>query len=184
MSPVRFFGGLVLLSALASTNHVHAEDYQKVADVTAWKFSQEQAGVADSLLRFSRDYQVELIRPKNKFGDIIVRVVDDGKEVFAFTGHYQTVFRSSRDVLVYAEYHSSSSGCTLVAFDLKNRKQLWKTPLKGLGPIPHFGYTNAVNLEIINNEAVRVFGNEAAGQYVEFVDLNTGKTVGHRKYGK
>ena len=175
---------LASIICLAITNFAHAEDYQKVADATAWNFSQEQAGVADSLLRFSRDYQVELIRPKNKFGDIIVRVVDDGKEVFSFTGHYRTVFRSSGDVLVYADFMASRSGCSLVAFDLKKQKQLWKTDLKGLGPIAHFGYTNAVNLEIVNNEAVRVFGNEAAGQYLEFVDLTSGKTVGHRKYVK
>ena len=34
---------------------------------------------------------------------------------------------------------------------------------------------NAVNLEVVNNEAVRVFGKESAGQYLELVDLNTGK---------
>ena len=177
-----FFSAIVLVFACIPT--AHAEDFQKLADATAWKFSQEQAVVADSLLRFSRDYQVELIRPKNKFGDIIVRVVDDGKEVFSVTGNYRTVFRSSGDVVVYADYMPTRTGCTLVAFDLKKQKQLWKTDLKGLGPVAHTGYSNAVNLEIINNEAVRVFGNEAAGQYVEFVDLNTGKTVGHRRYGK
>src|ERR1700719_1747952 len=85
---------LASILCLATTNLVHAEDYQKLADATPWKFSEEQAGVADSLLRFSRDFQVELIRPKNKVGDIIVRVVDDGKEVFSFTGQYRTVFRS------------------------------------------------------------------------------------------
>ena len=184
MSPVRLFGGLIVLCASTTANLAHAEDYQKVADATAWKFSQEQAGVADSLLRFSKDYQVELIRPKNKFGDIIVRLVDDGKEISSFTGHYRTVFRSSGEVVVYANFLPTRTGCTLVAFDLKKQKQLWKTPLKGLGDIAHFGYMNAVNLEIVNNEAVRVFGNETAGKYVEFVDLATGKTVGHRKYGK
>ena len=116
-----FFIAIVLVFACIPA--AHAEDYQKVADATAWKFSHEQAVVADSLLRFSRDYQVELIRPKNKFGDIIVRVVDDGKEVFSVTGNYRTVFRSSGNVLVYAEYHSSSSGCFVIAYDLKKQKQ-------------------------------------------------------------
>ena len=50
MSPVRLFGGLIVLCASTTANLAHAEDYQKVADATAWKFSQEQAGVADSLL--------------------------------------------------------------------------------------------------------------------------------------
>ena len=73
---------------------------------------------------------------------------------------------------------------TVVAYDLKKQKQVWKTPLKGLGLIDHFGYSNALNLEVVNNVAVRVFGKESAGQYLEFVDLKTSKTVGQRVYGK
>jgi hypothetical protein len=169
---------------LACINVTYGQDYQKVADATAWKFSPEQASVTDSFLKFSRDYQVELIRPKNKFGEIIIRIVDDGKELCSWEGHYRSVFTLSGDVLVYAEFFPSRTGCTVVAYDLKKQKQLWKTPLKGLGDIAHFRYSNAVNLEIVNSEAVRVFGKESAGQYVEFVDLKTSKTVGHRVYGK
>ena len=161
-----------------------AEDYQKVADATVWKFSQEQASITDSFLRFSQDYQVELIRKKNKFGDITIRVVADGKELCSWDGHYRTVFAWSGDVLVYADFMASRTGCSVVAYDLKMQKQLWKTDLKGLGPIPHFKYSNSVNLEVVNAEAVRVFGQESAGEYLEFVDLKTGKMVGHRVYRK
>ena len=105
---------LATLLVLACNPAVHAEDYQKLADATAWKFSQEQAGVADALLRFSRDFQVELIRPKNKFGDIIIRVVEDGKELISFTGHYRTVFRSSGNVLIYADYMPTRTGCSVM----------------------------------------------------------------------
>lgn len=127
---------------------------------------------------------MELIRKKNKFGEITIRVVDEGKELHAWEGHYRAVFSLSGDALVYTDFLPSRTGCALVAYDLKKQKQLWKTDLKGLGPIAHFGYTNAVNLEIINNETARVFGNEDAGQYLEYVDLKTGKTVGHRLYKK
>jgi hypothetical protein len=169
---------------LACANLGYSQDYQKMADATAWSWSAERASVADSLLRFSKDYQVELIRPKNKFGEITIRLVDDGKEHFAWEGHYRSVFTSSGNVLVYAAFLPSRTGCAVVAYDLKTQKQLWKADLKGLGDIAHFGYSNSVNLDIINNGAVRVFGNESAGQYLEIVDLKTGKTVRHRKYKK
>ena len=50
--------------------------------------------------------------------------------------------------------------------------------------IDHFEYSNSVNLDILNNDAVRVFGNESVGKYLEIVDLKTGKTVGHHKFKK
>ena len=61
----------------------------------------------------------------------------------------------------------------MLAFDLKQKKQVWKTSLQGLGPIEHFRYSRSVNLDIINNDAVRVFGTNL-GQYLEIVDLKTG----------
>ena len=94
------------------------------------------------------------------------------------------VILPSSSLICQPDFHPSSSGCAVLAFDLKTQKQLWKTTLKGLGPIAHFRYANSVNLEIINNNAVRIFGNESAGQYLEIVDLKTGKTVGHQKYKK
>jgi hypothetical protein len=70
-----------------------------------------------------------------------------------------------------------------VAWDLKAKKQLWKTNLKGLGGIIHFQYHNAVNLDL-DGQAVRVRGKESAGRYIEYVDRKTGKTVGHKVYPK
>jgi hypothetical protein len=178
----------LLLSAtvvlLACVGSASAQDYQKIADSTAWSWSAERASVGDSFLKFPNTYGIELIRKKNKYGEITIRILDDGKELVAWEGHHRSVFALQGDVLVYAAFHPSSSGCALVAFDLKAQKQLWKTSLKGLGPIDHFRYSNSVNLDIINNDAVQVFGSESAGQYLEIVDLKTGKTVGHQKYKK
>ena len=181
----RFFLFVVAsVFSLASPHLSFGQDYQKIADTTHWSWSAERASVGDSFLKFPNTYQLELIRKKNKYGEITIRLLDDGKELVAWEGHYRSVFSLSGDVLVYADFYPSRTGCSVVAYDLKNKKQLWKAELKGLGSIDHFEYSNSVNLDILNNDAVRVFGNESAGQYLEIVDIKTGKTVGHHKFKK
>jgi hypothetical protein len=162
----------------------HGQTYQKVADATPWSWSADRASVADSFLRFPNTYQLQLIRPKEKNGVVIIRLNDDGKELYSWLGHYGSVFALSGDVLVYADYGQGRNGCSLIAYDLKQKNQLWKTELRGIGPIPHSRYANAVTLEFIDGATVRVFGNESAGKYLELVDINTSKTIGHRVYKK
>jgi hypothetical protein len=48
-----------------------------------------------------------------------------------------------------------------------------------LGPISHFAYRNFINLDV-NGEVMTVYGNETLGRYLEYKDIDTGKTVGHR----
>src|ERR1017187_10791829 len=132
---------LASILALICANLAYGQDYQKIADATLWTWAAERASVGDSFLKFPNTYQVELIRKKNKYGEITIRLLDDGKELIAWDGHYRSVFFLNGDVLVYAAFHPSSTGCAVVAYDLKNGKQLWKTALTGLGPIRHFRYS-------------------------------------------
>jgi hypothetical protein len=81
----------------------------------------------------------------------------------------------------YADFTPYSSGCTVIAYDMKAKKQLWKTDLKGLGPISHTKYRNAVILEV-KDDVIRVLGQESAGKYLEYVDLKSGKTVANRVF--
>jgi hypothetical protein len=84
-------------------------------------------------------------------------------------------------MLYYADYSPGSSGCALVAVDLKTGKQMWKSGLQGLGPIAHTRYRNSVTLEP-TDDALLVHGQESAGNYVEYVDKKSGKTVGHKVF--
>ena len=180
----RFSFFLAATLTLMGARVCHGQSYQKIADATPWGWSAERASVSDSFLRLPNTYQAELIRPKDKSGVVMIRLTDGGKELFAWMGHYGSVFALSGDVLVYADYSPGRTGCSLIAYDLTLKRELWKTALKGLGPIPHSRYANAVILEFIDNATVRVLGNESAGKYLEIVDINTGKTVGHRIYKK
>ena len=156
------------------------EDYQKKADAAPWEWSDARASAAGSAKRLKGDYKAE-VEPRGMFGGAVIRIVKDGAVVHFFEGHAGTVFAVRDDVLYYADFGPISSGCEVVAFDLKAKKRLWKARLKGLGPIAHFRYRNDVNLDL-ERYAVRVRGKESQGRYIEYVDLKSGKTVGHKKY--
>jgi hypothetical protein len=170
-----------LLLAAALMAPAFPPDYQQQADAAKWEWRDDQATVLHALRNFHADFQVEIVKKPNTFGELTIRFTKDGKEALAIQGHYGTTFAVKDSVLFYSDYHGSASGCALVAFDLANRKELWKTPLKGLGPIAHTRYHNAVAVELAG-DAVKVLGNESAGKYIEFIDCKTGKTVGHRVF--
>jgi hypothetical protein len=155
-------------------------DYQKLADEAKWEWVPERANASWDLARFRGDYQVEIVKKPNTFDQLSIRFCKEpGKPILALEGHHASAFLGKDGVLYFADFNPSSSGCALVAFDLADKKELWKTHLKGLGPIEHTKYSNRVALDFVGN-AVKVLGHEAAGDYIEFVDLKTGKTAGHK----
>jgi hypothetical protein len=156
------------------------EDYQKKADEAPWAWSDERATAEGAAKHLPAGYAVE-VEKRDTWGEAVLRVVKDGNVVHFFDGHLRTVFAVRDDVLYYADYHPSSSGCAVVAYDLRKQKQLWNTHLTGLGGVDHSKYHNAVNLDL-EKYAVCVRGKESYGNYIEFVDLKTGKTVGHKVY--
>ena len=200
----RFVTGLVLLTLVAP---VSAADYQKMAaeakwewhawnaSLTAscarlnfmplggWEWVREGVGYSWAMKQFPGDYQLEVFQNTDRPGGLTFRFLKDDKRLLTFEGHRATGFLLKENVLYYTQYDLSSTGCTLVAFDLANKKELWKTDLKGIGPIQHKKYLNLVALDFAG-DAVKVLGQETAGDYIEFVDIKTGKTVGHKCFGE
>ena len=173
----------LLLAALAAPVWgADPADLQAEADRAEWKWADERATVLDAVLHASCDYEISLLRKKGAWGDLTIRFADKDRVALVIEGHVGTTFVTDGTVVYYADYRLMSSGCALVAFDLKARKQLWKTALRGLGPIDHTKYYNRVRVELIPGAAVRVWGKESAGTYLEYVDLKTGKTIAHRKF--
>ena len=81
-----------------------------------------------------QDYQAEIICPKKTRDGFLnepltVRLTDDGKEIYSFKAHDETVFTRRGDVLYLAEFSSLRTGCSIVAYDFKAKKELWKTDL-------------------------------------------------------
>jgi hypothetical protein len=146
--------------------------YQEKADAAVWKWNPDLASVGHSAKQV-KGYEVRITGPR-------IAVVDGDKEVCSFNGHPETVFTTVADVLCVADFHPISTGCELVAYDLKSGKQLWKCELRGIGPTSHSKYRNQVNLASEDGMVV-VYGNESNGRYIEFVDVRLGKTVGHKR---
>jgi hypothetical protein len=172
------------LSAVAAPLVVgKGRDYQKMADEAPWKAPEAGEDFRRCLARETGGYQVELAASKEDvLSNTRIRVLDGGSELYAWNGHQGSVFFICDSVLYYTDYCGISSGCTVVAFDLKARKKLWTTNLKGLGPISHSKYRNLVRMDQANGEVLAVYGQESSGRYVEFVELKTGKTVANKVF--
>jgi hypothetical protein len=170
---------LFTAGVLAAAPAPAREDYEKKAKEAPWQWSEERASAPSAAKRLTGRYGADIERRDNF--NVVLRIVKDGAVVHFFDGHLGTVFAVRDDVLYYADFQPSGSGCAVVAYDLRKQKQLWKTHLKGLGGVDHSKYHNAVNLDL-ERYSVCVRGKESAGNYIEFVDLRTGKTVGHKVY--
>jgi hypothetical protein len=155
-------------------------DYQKKADDMEWRWSKEHATLRWCISEYLSDYEVKLIEDEGPWGRLTIQISDKGELIHSFRGHHRTVFVRSGNVLYVAEFGPISSGCGVSAFDMKEREQRWWTRLKGIGDPPHSKYYNAINIEM-EEGAILVFGNEAFGRYIEYLDPATGKTVGHRR---
>lgn len=162
------------------------KDYQKLADETEWHFPEVR-----DLNTAARDFhaavrtelgEYDLKGTNIKAEGIFLRISKDGNELMEWTTHAHAAFAQRNGVLYYTDFHTSASGCKVVAFDLKAKKQLWTCDLKGLGPIDHSKYRNEVRMKVLDDYTLKVFGKESAGRYLEIVDRTTGKTVGHKLF--
>lgn len=182
---MRFVVAAFLLATLSIVIAAPApgNKYQEMADDMAWDWPKEKASLKYCTAHYKGAFELEMeVAAEQVARSTLLKFKDaEGKKFFSLLAHANTVFVEKDNVLYYTDFSPYSSGCTVVAYDLQTSKELWKTDLKGLGPIKHFKYHNAVVLDI-KEGALRVQGNESSGKYVEFVDMKTGKTVGHRVF--
>jgi hypothetical protein len=175
---------MLLALVLALAPLPERPDYQKIADAAPWEWKANEATLAFCLTRHRGDNVTTTERPGG-FGGVDLVFRAGRKDVLTVIGHRGTVFVAGETgTIFYADFGPISSGCALVAFDLGMRKQLWKCQLKGLGPIDHTKYRNEVRLDVLPDGTLRVYGHESAGDYVEYVDGKTGKTVGHKVFAR
>jgi hypothetical protein len=151
--------------------------YQAKADEAVWSWPEERASLGYCL----RESRVPASLYKNLDGNVMISLRVSDTHNVEFKGHAETIFAVGDKAVYYAEFHPHSSGCEVVALSLETGKQLWRHQLKGLGPISHSKYRNQVVLEI-DELTVHVIGKESAGRYIEYVDRDSGRTVGHKVF--
>jgi hypothetical protein len=165
---------LILASAHAVNGRFEVKDYQKIANDLPWTWSDEKATRDYCVKKYLSDYRLEVV-------DHRARILD-GRTVVCTLGEC-SLFAACGEKLFVAEFHPSSSGCQVVAYDLRTWKQVWKTDLEGIGPVEHSKYRNHVNIET-DGKTVTVWGNELMGQYVEILGARSGKMLGHKCYSR
>lgn len=178
LAPVVLLPLALLMGADPEKPKPPATDWQKWADDAAWKPPAEDLGYC--LANEARAYDVT--RKKESRGVLTIRVSDGDAELYSFGAHTGTMFFERNGVLYHTEYSRGVNGCVMVAFDLRAKKQLWKTHLKGIGEVQHSAYTNEVRMNPYLEGVLVVYGNESFGKYVEVLDIETGKTVGHKVF--
>ena len=147
-----------------------------------WTWFPERASIAYSLLNKPDGYEVQLVRPAEwaaSGNKVQVRIVKAKETIHQWDTHLGGAFVFSGSTLVYSNHLEAAPGCELIAWDLKNAKQLWATTLKAVPVGPTSQYRNQINLKIQGDEII-VYGDESRGQYIEKVDLETGKTIYHQ----
>ena len=82
----------------------------------------------------------------------------------------------SGDCLVVASGSFIAAGVTLRCYDVDDGTERWKRHLYGIGPVAHSKYHNAFLLTE-QEGLIRVQGDESSGDYYEWVDPKTGRSV-------
>ena len=156
--------------------------------VSAWRWHPER----ESLLWYyvhSRvaEYGVRMTFGPRPLDHATLTFTDGDATVWTHAAHPWSAFVCGRAAhldrapfVIFADFSPLASGCTLIAYDLSNGKQLWRNDLRGLGPVVHSIYSNRINLDWVTKRHVAVFGKEICGEYVEVVDVQNGKSVYHR----
>jgi len=175
-----------LLASGTASSRIEAQDlsksgidYQKAADSAIWDWKDAEANPLWCIGRAGAKYSIVMVSEPSDRESLTFKIFHGDKEVYTWGGHVNTVFRILEDRLYYARFHPSASGGRVVAVDLSTGKELWDSPLQGIGPRAHSAYLNLMNLDA-SFKVVEVWGNESMGRYLEIKDVTTGKTVGHR----
>ncbi len=102
-----------------------------------------------------------------------------GHLVCAWQGDADSVVVQNGKSLVYSTSSSGRSDWTLVAIDLKTGiPRWWSTPEIGYYRHPQF---DPIDIDLWGDVIV-VWANESETHYVDFIDLQTGKRVGHKVF--
>jgi PQQ enzyme repeat len=178
---------LALVLAAAPVPPMLVADWKAALKSRAFDFEADHSGALNGVAAAKKAGLSATFEPdKDGFDGTLTFQKKDCPKV-TVRGHAQTAIVIRGDVLYVADYCPIASGCTVLAFDLTTGKKAWQQQLEGIGPVSHSKYRNRVAMTVekhpdVAHFALVITGWEVSGQYVEVIDLTTGKQLGLKTY--
>jgi hypothetical protein len=155
----------------------------------SFQFVESQANLLFALSQYTGDCQIQMTFDPAKRYRITITFLRDGKKVLTLVGHRGSVFRATGNILYFAHFGRAACGCTVAAYDLRTGNKIWETELSAVGKPAHSVYSNQITMGVSTLEEVTeegkgtitICGRESYGDYVETLDLKTGKVLGTEK---
>ena len=151
----------ILFATLLTVPFPMNQDEKQVA----WQFFVDRASILHYLQNKPKGFEVQIFRPEEwePGSSIRVRILKEGKAIHKWDSHTEGAFVFVGSTVVYSDHHPIAPGCRLIAWDLKESKQLWATSLKAVPALDTSQYQNQINMTIEEGQ-ITVFGNESYGQ--------------------
>jgi hypothetical protein len=163
-------------------------DWKSALASREFAFDAENCGTHNSVAAAKRaGLAAEYVPSPKGFGEgTFTFQQKDGPKV-TVDGHTESAIVIRGDALYVANFSPIANGCSVVAYDLTTGKKAWEKHLEGIGLVKHSKYRNRVVMVVEkhpdkNHFALVITGDEAAGRYVEVIDLGTGKQLAHKTY--
>lgn len=183
------FLALLLAASAAPVPETPTADWKPAIKNRAFKFEDEKSGPLNSIAAAKKAGIAAEFRsdPKDFRDGTFTFQKQDCPKVTA-SGHDGTPAVIRGDVLYVANFSPIANGCKVAAYDLPTGKKVWEKALDGIGAVTHSKYRNRVAMAVekhpdANHFALVIVGEEAFGNYVEVLDLTTGKQLAHKRYG-
>ena len=148
-----------------------------------FEFDENKATILQSYVQYKGDCNIEINWLEPTKCELEIRFLRLGEEVLTIVGHSRSVFLTEGDSLFFAEFSPKDCGCSVSAYDMRDGRRTWSTLLSAVGRVKHFAYSNSVTLSI-NAGKLWVTGHESGGDYMEILDMRTGRVLGHKIYRK
>jgi hypothetical protein len=179
---------IAMFIALAACSKNHSDeakvDSQISLDNVPFQFQADHANAAYSLSQCDPKWQAQMSPSADSVHAQFGFRCGDG-HVLSIQGYPQSAFQIGGTILYFANFQPLRTGCEVVAYDLSNGNEIWRTPLEGIAKSGHEQYRNRVTVDLANQSdrgVVTITGNETGGDYVEVLDQKTGKQLAHRIY--
>lgn len=166
---------------IAVPSDKQSPDWHRVVQEARFDFRETEANPLYCLSQYDGDCKIQITYDPTRRSRLEFKFLREAKEILFLEGHAHSVFRSEDNVLYFARYHPWGSGGSVAAYDLKTGRQLWHSPLKGIGAVEHSAYRNLVNMGL-GPKAVSIQGHESYGDYLEILDRESGKRLAHRVF--